>query len=119
MYRINEFLTPRERAEAIRVGALRKLASLGMTPSDFSRQMKKSALAGAAAGVGAAAAGKMAPLLSPKTLFSLAIYLGIPLGALSYGLKSSFSPETSANSDLKTKLDEMNDIVEQYRRQLG
>lgn len=106
MYRINEFLTPEERLEAIRIGAMKKLASLGMTPSDFDREMEKSAQAAEA----------VSDVFSAGNYIKLALLLGVPLGTLTYAFGSMASPNRKRNRKLKHGLDQFNDIAEEYRR---
>ena len=108
MYRVNEFLTPEERLQAIRMGAMRKLASMGMTVSDFNREMEKRAQQGGGD-----------PSISLKGLFTLALGLGIPIGTLTYAMKSAVMPARNQNKRLKAQLTEYNDIVDRYKRELG
>lgn len=97
MYRISEYLTPSERMEAIRFGAMRKLASMGMSPSDFGREMEK-----AADGV---------PNLSMLgTALRTAVMIGAPIGAVMYVLKSSMKGDTTKTKKLKATLDHYNDV---------
>lgn len=107
MYRINEFLTPAERLAAIRVGALKKLASYGMTPSDFSREMEKRAQESGDSSLSLAGA------------FKLALMLGIPVGAITYAFKSAFKPATNQNAKLKAQLSEYNNVIDRYKQELG
>jgi len=100
MYRINEILTREERLSAIRLGAMRKLASMGMTPSSFSREVEKRA---------------QVPSLSISGALKLALGLGIPIGAISYAMKSALMPDSNANKRLKMQLDEYNNIISQYK----
>ena len=100
-----DFLTPGERMCAIRIGAIRKLASMGISPSGFSKMMEKSAQS----------VGSPWQTLSLKGLLTLAVGLGIPAGALTYALKSAIAPNKRQNRDLKARLDEYNDIVDEYK----
>lgn len=105
MYRINEFLTPEERLGAIQFGAMRKLASMGVGPGRFMELMKS-------------AEGKAPqPDSVVKALLGLSIGLGIPLGVLTYALKSGVKPDKNKNRKLKSELDMYNDVVHQYRSQ--
>lgn len=108
MYRVNEFLTPEERLQAIRMGAMRKLASMGMTPSDFSGELEKQAQESGSD-----------PLASLGGLIRLALAIGIPVGALSYAMKSAVMPARNQNKRLKAQLTEYNDIVDRYKQELG
>lgn len=104
MYRINEFLTPEERLSAIRIGAMKKIASLGMTPSDFSREMEKRG---------------QQNVLSLGGAVRLALAIGVPVGTISYALKSAIMPDKNQNKKLKRQLTEYNDIVARYKQELG
>lgn len=105
MYRINEFLTPAERLEAIRLGAMKKLASYGMTPSDFSRELEKRGEGESAVSLGG--------------VIRLALALGIPIGALTYAMKSAIAPSVNQNAKLKAQLSEYNNVVDRYKQELG
>ena len=108
MYRINEFLTPEERLQAMRIGGLKKLASMGMTVSDFNREMEKRAQQGGGDSS-----------ISLKGLFTLALGLGIPIGTLTYAMRSAVTPARNQNKRLKAQLSEYNDIVNRYKQELG
>lgn len=97
MYRISEYLTPSERMETIRMGAMRKLASMGMAPSDFGREMEKDA--------------QSVPNLSMLgTALRTAVMIGAPVGAVLYALKSSLRNDTAKTKKLKATLDHYNDV---------
>ena len=107
MYRINEFLTPAERLEAIRLGAMKKLAEYRMTPSDFSRAIEKRAKDAGDSSV------------SFMGALKLALMLGIPVGALTYAMKSAFKPAMNQNAKLKAQLSEYNNVIDRYKQELG
>lgn len=115
MYMINDYLTREERLDAIRLGAIRKLAALGMTPSSFSREMEKRAVLGinttkdAVTGTGELIGAAL----------KLCLYAGIPLGAMTYILQSSLAPKKKQNRELKMKLDEYNEISDRFRAGLS
>ena len=97
MYRISEYLTPSERMEAIRIGAMRKLASMGMTPSSFGEEIEKDA--------------QSAPNLNMLgTALRTAVMVGAPIGAILYVLKSSLKNDTTKTKKLKATLDHYNDV---------
>lgn len=97
MYKISEYLTPSERMEAIRIGAVRQLAAMGMTPSDFGRAMEKDA--------------QSVPNLSMfGTALRTAVMIGAPIGAVLYVLKSSLKNDTTKTKKLKATLDHYNDV---------
>lgn len=105
MYRIDEILTPDERMGAMRFGVISELVSRGIGPREFVRLSKEAQAQG----------GQMFGI---DKLGILALMLGIPIGALSYALRSSLKPDTRKNRKLKASLDQFNDVVSQYRRQV-
>jgi multisubunit Na+/H+ antiporter MnhC subunit len=108
MYRINEFITPEERLDGIRVGALRKLASYGMKPSDLGQAMEKSG----ANPVGTASDALMAVL---KT----AVVIGVPVGALMYAMRSSVKKQDDKTRKMQSALDHYNDQVFEFKNSRG
>lgn len=103
MYRINDYLTPSERMDAIRVGGLKKLASLGMKPSD----MEKDALSLADG------ASSILPLLG--TAVRTAVVFGLPVGTVWYALSRSLKQDSASTQKLKAKLDHYNDVAEEAK----
>lgn len=104
-----DVLTPEERLWAIRLGAMKKLAASGISPSEFGSALEKAAAEG----------NGMPGGLSLKGLLLLATGIGIPVGAVTYALRSAFTPDKNKNKKLKAQLDEYNDIVGEYRESLG
>lgn len=102
MYRINEFLTPSERLEAMRLGGLKKLASMGMTPSDFNKQADAS---GALSLFG--------------TALRTAVFIGAPLGVVWYALSSSMKNDSEKTKRLKAQLDHFNDVAAKSRQTIS
>lgn len=98
MYRIGEFLTPSERLEAMRLGGLKKLASMGMKPSDFGLALEKSAQS----------PGSSAMDLLGATLRT-AVMIGAPLGAVWYAVNRPIRRDSMKTKKLKARLDHYND----------
>lgn len=100
MYRINEYLTPSERVAAMRIGGVKAMASMGVTPAEFEKRAQ-------AAGDG---------LLT--SAIKLSLYLGIPLGVAHYAVSSAFDMGES-NRRRKKALDTVNDIIADYGLERG
>lgn len=105
MYRISEYLTPSERMDAARLGGLRKLACLGMKPSDLGPAMRKSAQAASLSMLG--------------TALRTSIMIGAPFGVVWYAMKNSLKNDTLKTKKLKAKLDHYNDVSYDMKRQLN
>lgn len=107
MYRINEFITPEERLDGIRVGALRKLASYGMKPSDLGKAMEKS--------------GQSATTASDALMAVLktAVVIGVPVGALMYAMRSSVKKQDDKTAKMRKALDHYNDQVFEFKNNNG
>ena len=103
MYRVSEFITPAERLDAMRLGGLKKLAALGLKPSDLNKVAAES-------GSGLDVLGK-----ALKT----SIYVGVPLGALWYAISSGLKKDSKKTRQLKATLDHYNDVVTENKNQLG
>lgn len=112
MYRINEFLTPEERFGMMKIGAMRELASMGIGPGDLVHQVKQAADGDSRSGFGNFIA-------TLQDVFKVSLMLGIPIGAVSYALKSALAPNKKKNRRLKEELDQYNDFVENYKRQMS
>lgn len=107
MYRINEFITPEERLDGIRVGALRKLASYGMKPSDLGQAMEKS---------GQSAATASDALMA---VLKTAVVIGVPVGALMYAMRSSVKKQDDKTRKMQSALDHYNDQVFEFKNSMG
>lgn len=108
MYKVCEILTPEERLGAIQLGMIRAFASNGVGPGEAARLMKS------------AAPGDKGSVESWITaMLKLGLGIGIPIGTLSYALRSSLKPKTKQNMKLRAGLDQYNDIVAQYKRQIN
>ena len=102
MYRVNEFLTPAERLDAMRLGGLGKLASMGMKPSDMEK------LAGKESG----------GLDVLGTALKTSILVGAPVGALWYVLSNSLKNDSKKTRQMKATLDHYNDVVAENQSRL-
>lgn len=100
MYRINEFLTPSERLEAMRFGALKKLASMGYKPSDFNRLVKS-----------AAEGNSSDPISILGAALKTSIYVGVPFGVVWYALTGGAQKDSLKTKKLKATLDHYNDLT--------
>lgn len=96
---VHDILTREEHLAAMQLGVIHKLASLGISPSQFV-EIEKQAQA------------KGNGLI--KDLMMLSVGLGIPLGVAWYSLFSHLKP-SNTNKEEKKKLDAYNDIVDQYK----
>lgn len=103
MYRINEFITPEERLDGIRLGAMRKLASMGMKPSDLDAAMEKTAQSKTGA----------QDLL--MAVIKSAVVLGVPAGALMYAMRSSVKSDDEKTRKMRQALDHYNDQVYEFK----
>lgn len=95
-YRFSEYITPSERLAAMRLGGIRKLASMGVTPDEFEKRADDGLLSSA---------------------IKLSLYLGIPLGIATYAAQSSIGGGggiSRSNRKRKAALDKYNDIVNDY-----
>lgn len=106
MYRVDDVLTPEERLGAIQFGVITKLASAGIGPKAFVRMAKEAQVTSG-------------PAISIDKLAVLSVMLGVPLGTISYALRTSLAPDRRKNRKLKASLDQFNDIVNQYKRQVA
>lgn len=105
MYRINEFLTPSERLDAMRLGGLKALVANGLTPSTFTKE----------------AAGNP-PAPSPdflKSVMMTSVVLGLPIGAVWYALSSGIRKSDEKTQRMRAELDHYNDVVSSYRNRLS
>lgn len=97
MYRVNEFLTPSERLGAMRIGGLKKLASMGMRPSDFGAMTK---VAGVEAKLGLLGAALRTSVL-----------VGAPIGAIWFAISDGIKNDDEKTRKMKATLDHYNDAV--------
>lgn len=108
MYKVCSILTPEERLGAIQLGIIRRFSAAGVGPGEAAVLMKQAAI------------GSRAP--DPDSfvtaVLKLGLGLGIPLGTLDYALRSSLRPRKSRNRKLRAGLDQYNDIVAQYKKQI-
>jgi len=102
MYRINEFLTPSERLEAMRLGGIKKLAAEGLTPTTFQKEAADSG-----------------PLSLLGTALRTAVFIGAPIGAVWYALSSSLKEDSEKTRKLKAQLDHFNDVAAESSRAMG
>ena len=101
MYRVNEFLTPAERLEAMRIGGMRKLASCGLKPSDMDSMAKKAGTEDKIGLLGAA--------------LRTSVLIGAPLGAVWYVLSNGLKEDSSKTKRMKATLDHYNTVVEENK----
>ena len=101
MYRISEFLTPSERLDAMRIGGLRKLASMGIKPSDMGKLVKKSESPNKIGLLGAA--------------LRTSVLIGAPLGAIWYVVSSGLKDDDLKTRKMKETLDHYNGVVEENK----
>lgn len=102
MYRVSEFLTPAERLDAMRLGGLKKLAALGLKPSDLNK-------------VAANSSGLDVLGAALKT----SILVGAPIGAVWYAISSGLKKDSKKTKQMKAMLDHYNDIVAENKNRLG
>lgn len=102
---MNDYLTPRERLCAMRVGGIRKLASMGMSVSEFNDVMEKSAQTKVESAI--------------DTAIRLSIMTGVPVGIMTYAMGRAVRPKKRQNAKAKAVLDELNDIAARYRREFA
>ena len=106
MYRVNDYLTPSERLDAMRVGGMRKLASVGLTPKTFTDLVKK-------------ADGPASALDLLGTALRTSVFIGAPLGALWFAMRSGLGEDNKKTRKLKETLDHYNDVVANNRGQMA
>lgn len=97
MYRVNEFISPDDRLDAMRLGGLRKLASYGLKPSDLTGVVK--------------AAGATDKLGLLGSALRTSILLGAPIGAVWYAISSGLREDSEKTKKMKATLDHYNDAV--------
>ena len=105
MYRINEFLTPSERLDAMRLGGLKKLASAGLKPSDLDGMCKSAATQDKIGLLGAA--------------MRTSVLIGAPLGAIWYVISSGLKDDSDKTRKMKAALDHYNSVVEENRPKIS
>jgi len=105
MYRIGEFLTPRERIDAMRLGGIRKLAEYGLKPSDMTGIVKSAA--------GEEKIGLLGAALRTSVL------IGAPLGAIWYVVSSGLRDDSEKTRRMKATLDHYNYVVDRNRKSLS
>ena len=101
MYRISEFLTPSERLDAMRFGALKKLASMGYKPSDFNALVKTAGDDG------------VSPIQLLGDVLKTSVYIGAPVGALWYAMQGGSSKDDLKIKKLKATLDHYNSVTDE------
>jgi hypothetical protein len=103
MYRVNEFLTPTERLDAMRLGGLRKLASMGLRPSDLEK----------------VAASNTSAIDTLGAAIRTSVLFGAPLGAVWYVLSSGLKKDSKKTKKLKAELDHYNNAVSDSKNRLA
>lgn len=104
MYRVSEFITPTERLDAMRLGGLKKLAELGLKPSDMDKFAADKASGG---------------LDMLGTALKTSVLIGAPLGAVWYAISSGLKKDSKKTRKLKETLDHYNDVVASNKGQFG
>lgn len=97
-----EYLTPEERAEAIRDGAEAAMESLGLAGMRKSAQTKVPI-----------------PVPSLSAIGNAAIVAGVPLGLLYYIVNRSISKTDKKTRRLQKELDYYNDVAAEFRNNHG
>lgn len=103
MYRVCEFITPYERLDAMRLGGLKKLAEVGLKPSDMDK-------------LAAESSGGLDVL---GTALRTSILVGAPIGAVWYVLSSGLKKDSKKTKKLKATLDHYNDVVAENKNRLS
>lgn len=109
----NDYLTPEERAECLKAGFIRKLASAGVRPSDIGIEKSASTL-GTAINVTAQALGGGA-----KGLIGVSLLAGLPLGALVHFLHRSMRKDSKETEKLTALRDTYNSVIEGVKNRTG
>lgn len=97
-----EYLTPEERAEAIRDGAEAAMEAMGVPPMSKSAQARITI-----------------PTPSISAIGNAAIVAGVPLGLLYYIVNRSISKTDKKTRKLQKELDYYNDVAAEFRNNYG
>lgn len=100
-----EYLTPSERMEAVRIGAVSAMAEAGLTPSGFDCVVKAAQASG----------GIKVPTVSLKDVANTAIIAGVPLGLMYYIVNRSLNRSDKKTRRLQKELDYYNDVSAELR----
>ena len=103
MYRVNEFLTPSERMDAMRFGAVSALASAGVPPSGFDKA--------------AEASGGALDLLG--TVLRTCAFVGAPVGLVWYAVSRGIRNDSAKTRRMKAMLDHYNSAVAEHKAALS